>query len=144
MSDRDNTIDVLNQLLAVECSSLARYLAGTSPWHRSGEERAAVVLEQIVADQEYMAGRIAELIFSRGGLPESCVFPMEYTDLHMLSFDYLVREMIRGTQRDIRAIEACRRRLAHDREAVALAEEVLGSERGHLESLEELVAPPVA
>lgn len=144
MTNRAAMIDTLNRLLSVECSSLPRYLAGTSPWHRSGDERAAVVLEQIVADQEYMAGRIADLIFARGGLPDPGGFPMEYTDLHMLSFDYLTGEMVRSTRLDIATIEACVRQLAGDREARALAEEVLGSERGHLESLEELVAPPVA
>lgn len=144
MSDRRTTIDVLNRLLEVQCASLPRYLEGTSPWHRPGDESAAEVLEQIVADQEYMAGRIADLIDARGGLPRSCAFPMEYTDLHMLSIDFLLGELTRTTHRDIATIEACVRRLSHDREAWALAEEVLGSERGHLESLEELTARPVA
>jgi ferritin len=136
---KPNTIEVLNRLLQLEYRSLPRYLAGTSPWMRDDEDRAAAALAQIVADQEHYATRIAELINQRGGNVRMSAFPMEFTDLNLLSLDYLLREAINWQAFGIREIEDCVAQLADDAEARRLAEEVLGSERGHLENLQEVV-----
>ena len=89
-----------------------------------------------------MIGRLGELIDARNGRVDRGSFPMEYTDMNMLSLDFLVQEMIRCQKRDIADIERIVAELGADREARELAEEVLGSERAHLEALEELVNQP--
>ena len=100
------------------------------------------MLADIIADQKAMAGRIAELIDARGANVDHGTFPMEFTDLNLLSLDYLLRELVRYQKRDIATIERLIAGLAGDREARELAEEVLGSERAHLEALEELAIQP--
>lgn len=134
-------IDILNQLLALEYRSLAQFIKVTSPWVGRDNERAYRTLENIVADQNAYAQRVAELIVARGGIPDSGEFPIEFTDLHMLSLDFLIGELIRMQRYDIELIEDCVARLQGDREARNLAEEILGSERAHLEALEELATP---
>jgi bacterioferritin (cytochrome b1) len=138
MADPRN-IEILNRLLTLEYHSLPAYLAGTSPWVKQGEERAAATLAHIVADQQELAGRIARLIIKRDGQPSLGGFPMEFTDLHMLSLDFLIQECIRWEQRSIAEIEACIAQLKNDPEARLLAEEALGLSKGHLENLQETV-----
>ncbi|MBX7072554.1 MAG: hypothetical protein K1X71_05360 [Pirellulales bacterium] len=130
-------IDVLNQLLMLQRYSLPTYVEGVSPWSRAGDERAAATLAQMVAAQKAMAARIAELIIERDGRIAKGGFPMEFTDLNMLSLEYLVRESIELQRPVIAEIEGCIERLRGDAEARHLAEELLGQEKGHLENLEE-------
>ena len=132
-------IDVLNRLLELEYRSLPMYLAGTSYWTHIGDERATAVFEQIVADQKVMAGRLADLIFDRGGLIDSGTFSMQFTDMHMLSLDYLIRELVNWQRYTIAEIEKCIAGLSKDPEARHLAQETLGSERGHLDNLLETI-----
>ena len=65
---------------------------------------------------------------------------MEFTDTHDLSLDYLLGKLAFYQKQDIAAIEQCVPDLAGDPQGRALAEEALGTARGHLESLEELLA----
>jgi hypothetical protein len=64
---------------------------------------------------------------------------MEFTDSHFLSMDYLLTEMLRHQRRDVASIQRIAAQLADHPRARELAEETLGSERAHLESLEALV-----
>ena len=67
---------------------------------------------------------------------------MEFTDLNLLSLDYLLTELVRWQKADVQAIEQLAAELAEGSEDRALAEEVLGNARGHLQSLEELLNRP--
>ena len=135
-------LDVLNRLFVVVYRSLPMYLADAQPWTHPGDDQASRVLGAIVTDARHYAGRIAELILRQRGRVEMGEFPMEFTDLNLLSLDYLLQELVRCQKGDIAAIERCVAELAGDREARALAEEVLGNARGHLESLAELRKRP--
>lgn len=142
MSDSRN-IDALNLLLARQYRSLAMYLTDATPWTHDGDEQAAATLANIVTDQNRMVRRIADLILDRRGAIDPGEFPMEFTDTHLLSLDFLIHELIHYQKQDVAAIEDCVRRLARDPEGRALAEEALGSERAHLEALERLAKQPV-
>ena len=137
-----DALPLLNRLFAIEYRSLAMYLSDACPWTRNGDEKAAAALANILADQRAMAVRIAELVDSRGANVSYGSFPMEYTDLNLLSLDFLLREMVAGQHRDIAEIEHIVAALAGDAEARDLASEILGAERAHLEMLEELVNQP--
>ena len=56
----------------------------------------------------------------------------------------MIGELIEAQTRDVASIQRCVDALARDRAGKALAEEVLGNAKGHLESLEELNAAPAA
>ncbi len=134
----DASLDVLNRLLAILNRSLPMYLSNATPWTHPGDEQAAQTLERIVGDQRRDINRLAELIIARSGRVDPGRWPMEYTDLNFLSLDYLLRELVRHQQQDIAQIERCVFLLSQDRMARELAQEILGSEKAHLEMLQEL------
>ncbi|HEV3024860.1 MAG TPA: ferritin-like domain-containing protein [Pirellulales bacterium] len=138
------TIDALNQLLAIVYRSFPMYLADASPWTHEGDELATETLKNIVLDQQASAQRIVELILQLGGRFDLGEYPMEYTDTHFLSLDFLLKELLRYQRREMAAIERIVAALAGHHEARELAEETLGSERAHLEALEALVGQPAA
>jgi len=136
----DRVHEVLNELLRLQMRSLPQYLESTSFWAERGEQQAKDAVSRIVEDQRQMGQRIAKLIESRGKTVSAGEFSMSYTDLHFLSIDYLLKRIMEEQQRDIPVIENMAAELSDDQEARTLVEEVLGSEKAHLESLEELVA----
>jgi hypothetical protein len=138
----NSSIDVLNRMLAILYRSLPMYLNQVSPWMHAGNERAKAVLDQIVADHERDCRRLVEFIIDQRGTIDLGDFPMEYTDLHFLSLEFLTQELVRHQRLDIAGIENCVAWLAKDLYARALAEEILGSERAHLEMLDELAREP--
>lgn len=138
VDSKTRPIELLNQLLAIECYSFSMYLTYAAPWTHRGDERASEALRNITADQQTMAQRIADLIDRLAGRPESGEYPMEFTDTHFLSLDYLLKELAYYQRQDVAAVEAIARQLADEREARELAEETLGMERAHLEAIEAL------
>lgn len=133
-------IDALNEVLRAQYRSLPMFLAGTEPWTHHGDERATAALANIVADQKAMVQRVGEAILDRGGRVETGNFPIEYAELHFLSLDYLLTQLVARQKDDVATLERCVEQLAGDRAARTLAEEALGSERAHLETLEHLLA----
>ena len=63
-------------------------------------------LEQIVAEQDAFAERVFEAIDDLGGLPDTGEFPMEFTDTHDLSIDYMLREAVGYGKQDVAELEA--------------------------------------
>jgi hypothetical protein len=137
---RLDPLDVLGRLFRILNRSLPMYLAGADPWRCPGDEEAANVLADIVADARHYSSQIAETILQERGRVDSGDYPMEFTELNMLSLDYLLTEMVRRQTRDIVAIERCIADLAGNLPFQVLTEEVLGNARGHFEALQELVA----
>ncbi|HEY2837958.1 MAG TPA: hypothetical protein VGJ26_02330 [Pirellulales bacterium] len=135
-------LNTLNRLYIIENRSLAMYMVDACPWSHSGDEKTSQVIAHIVADQKAMSQRLADLIDAREGRVHNASFPMQFTDLNLVSLDYLVGELARLLRQDIEAIRACVEKLAGDREAQELAEEILGAEQAHLEALEDLTPQP--
>jgi hypothetical protein len=134
------TINVLNRLLAIEYRSLPNYLQHKGSWAQASDARAKDVFHDIVHSQAEISERIAQEVTERGGTPEPGGFPMEYTDLHFLSVDYLVTQLVDSQKKAIAAIQQCRDASGLDVAARAMVEEALGAEKAHLEALEELVS----
>lgn len=134
--------NVLNRLLALEYRSLPMYLRDASPWTQDRDHQAASALANIVADQAEMARRIATVILERRGNVEPGDWPTDFTHTHYLSLDFLLNKMVEYEKRDIAVLEAIAAELSDDPQARELAEEVLGSQRAHLEVLESLAKQP--
>lgn len=132
-------INTLNRLLLIELRSLPMFVAETSPWLPAGNEKAGETLENITIDQREFTGRLVSLIQDLGGLAEFGNYPIVFTDLHFLSFEYLLGELIERQRRVVPAVEACVAALENGSAARLLAEEILGAEKAHLEALDQLV-----
>jgi len=133
--------DVLNRVLHTVYRSLPMFVGEVSPYTHAGDESAEQLLSHIIADQKLYAGRTAALITELGGAPSPGPYPMVYCDLHMLSLDYLLKEITEQQGRDVRTLEDCTRQLGQNEQARTLVEEITGNARGHWQSLKELPAP---
>jgi hypothetical protein len=134
----------LNRVLTIVNRSFPMYAASACPWTHPGDERASKVLHRITVDYEMYVRRLADLLLERRQLQGFGEFPMIYTDTHDLGLDYLVSELIDYQKQDIVELELCLPVLKPDPTGKALAEEILGNARGHLQSLEELLPEQAA
>lgn len=140
---RIDTNAVLNRLLVTLYRSAAMYLGDTAaPWMHVGDETAKRTVDGIAADYRMYSQRIVDLLEQRRVAFSFGEYPMAFTDTHDLSLDYLIGELTYYQKQDIATIEKCVADLVNDGPARALAEEILGNARGHLESLEELAGQP--
>lgn len=136
--------DVLNRVFAILNRSFAMYLSDADPWTSEAdiEAKASNALSNIVADQRESCRRIAEMLYERREEVEQGEYPMDFTDCHFLSLDFLLTKLIDEERGMIAHIERLVPLFGNDRAARELVEETLGSERAHLEALESLAIQP--
>jgi hypothetical protein len=101
-------------------------------------------IQAIVTDQNGIVDRVSQMLVDADFPPRAGEFPMEYTDKHDLSIDYLLLAAVGYQQQDIAAIAKMVEALRTAPAAKSLAEEALGMTKGHLDTLEELAAAPTA
>jgi hypothetical protein len=137
--DSRKTIEVLNGLLAILCRSLPAYLAEARPWAQSADPRLRQAIEHLVADQNRYAQRITEMITKYGGRADPGRFPSEFAAKNDLSLDFLRHELLLRQEQNIAAIARCVVELEESAPLHALAEEILGNAKGHLDILTEKI-----
>ncbi len=137
--NHSNVIDVLNRLLTVLYRALPVYLQGSRPWVPPDRRQAVDLLARIADDQRMYAQRVAQAILHEGGRLEIGQFPLEFTAVHDLAIDFLVRKAAELQRRQVEVVHECTSALATVPRLRSLAEEILGNARGHLETLEETV-----
>jgi hypothetical protein len=138
----DDTIDVLNRVLEILERSFPQYLLYARPYVPAGQEHVMQTIEQIVAGQNNLAERVSRHIFESGGLPDHGDFPIEFTDTHDLSIEFLVDEAVDCMRQDIAELDECVDALRLSPAAHSLASEALGLTKGHLEQLAALRVVP--
>jgi bacterioferritin (cytochrome b1) len=138
------TIHLLNRLLAIHMRSFVQYLRYAKPYVPPGREEVLETVEAVAEDQEVMSDRISRMVIDAGSLPRTGEFPMEFTDLHDLSVDFLLQAAVRYQEYDVQTIQEIVTRLAAEPASRAIAEEALGMAKGHLDSLRELTRAPAA
>jgi hypothetical protein len=139
-----DTIDVLNRVLAILERSFPQYLQYARPYIPAGREDVMETIADIVSGQKALADRVCEMINESGALPDTGKFPIEYTDTHDLSIDFLIDQAIGYQKQDIAELAECADALNLSPAAQSLAAEALGMAKGHLESLEELQVAPAS
>ncbi len=140
VSGRVNANEILNRVLAILCRSFPMYLEYARPAASKADRQALETLAQLRSDQQAMAARIAAAIEAHGGVAYVGEFPLEYTDAHDLSLDFVTRLAIDYQQQDITVLNRCVQQLQLAPAALPLAEEALGLAKGHLDLLRELAA----
>jgi bacterioferritin (cytochrome b1) len=132
------TIRTLNELLTTLSRSLPVYLADAKPWTQHEDEKLRTSVQNLVADEERYAQRVAEAIVACGGRPDAGGFPDYFAAKNDLALTYLLPEIIALQERSQTVIERCAAQLEGDATLHALAEEVLGNTKGHLDILKAL------
>lgn len=140
----NDTIHLLNRLLAIHCRSFPQYLRYSQPYVRPDRVDVVETVAAIADDQDVMADRISRMVVDADALPRTGEFPMEFTDLHDLDLDFLLQLGERYQEQDVAAVQSIVDRLAESPAARAIAEESLGMAKGHLDSLRELTKSPAA
>ena len=139
-----DSITALNRVLGVVLRSFPQYLRWSRPWVPPGHEQVLAALEQIVTDQEAFAERIFDAIDDLGGLPDTGEFPMEFTDTHDLSIDYMMREAVGYGRQDVAELEVAAAMPNVTPQAATLTAEAVNMAKRHLASLEAITpANPV-
>jgi bacterioferritin (cytochrome b1) len=139
------SIAALNIVLGVELRSFPQYLRWSRPWVPPGREREIETLERMVKEQDALAERVFDAIDDLGGLPDTGEFPMEFTDTHDLSIDYMLREAVGYCRQDVADVEAAAAKPNLAPQAAPLVNDAVNMGRRHLAALEALVPPnPVA
>jgi len=133
-----STNDVLNRILVLHSRSLAVYLTYAPPWQMVGLTEAMTVIKQVADDHQRTVDRLAAIILENGGTVDHGEFPMSFTSLHDLSAAYLVNLAIERQQKVVSAVEKLADMLALSPFAQAIAREVVGEAKGHLQNLQEL------
>ena len=133
-----STVEFLNRLLSLHSRSLPTYLASARPWFPQKSSEIEAVLRLIADDQRLMVDHIAAVIMDQHGTIQRSEFPMEFTDLHDLSVDYLLPRVIDRQQREIAWMRSGLADLQDEPAARAVAEEALGAAQAHLDSLLEV------
>jgi hypothetical protein len=133
-----STTEVLNRILVLHARSLAMYLGYAPPAGIARQPEAKAVLEQMVEDHQRTVDRLATMILDNGGTIDHGEFPMSFTSLHDLSFDYLLNLLMERQEKTIAACQRLADMLDLAPFAQATAREIVGEAKGHLENLEEL------
>ena len=137
-AQKSDPLPVLKDLLRMLYRSLPMYLAEARPWVHRDDEKLASAITAIAGDQCLFAHRVAEAIVNLHGHPNPGSFPYQVTSVHDLAIDYLLQRLIEYQRCDVTHIGRCVEDLAEQPQHAALAEEILGNARGHLETLEQL------
>ena len=134
----------LNQLLVDLGRSLLQYAGESSLWSQCST-RGGKLLEIADKQQRHVA-RIAELLMDRGWPIDFGTYPTEYTDLHFVSLDYLLPQVLNEQRLLVTELDEAVHTCIDDSVAVELLREILAGEREVLASLESLASPvaPVA
>ena len=133
------TYHALNRLLSILQRSFPMYLRGVPPLAAEADSQAVDVLNQIAEDQTTLSRRITALILFSDDQPDAGDFPMEFTDMHDLTIDFILRRTIGYQCQDVASIQQSIDSLQLAPAALALAEEALELSKAQLESLEALV-----
>lgn len=137
-----DTVRILNQLLAIHGSSLPMYLMSARPHRQYGDERVWEALRNVMEDQQTMIDKLAEYVESHDGTPNHGEFPMDFTGMHDLSMDHILKTVIERQKCEIEWIEHFAGMIESDPTAKALAQEALGAAKAHVQSLEECQSAP--
>lgn len=129
---------VLNRLLEIVYRSFPMYLRFAHPWSAGDSEQAREKLEYIAQDHEVSAKRLARAIDGAGGFVDYGDFPAMFADWNDLSLKFLVGKALELQRKDIDVIAAAAEELRGQPRYRALAEEVLGTAKAHLATLESL------
>lgn len=116
------------------------YLTSAPPHRQFGDEQGWETLQNIMDDQKLMIDKIADHVESLDGVPNHGEFPMEFTGMHDLSMDFVLKQSFERQKREVELIEQISSDLEPGSQAKALSQESLGAAKAHLLSLQERIS----
>jgi hypothetical protein len=131
----------LNDVLIDLGRSLLQYAAEGSLWSRTAAGTAR--LQQLAQRQASHVARLAELLNGRNLPVDFGGFPTAYTDLHFVSLEYLLPQLIREQQEQVIELDEAVHTCTDDAAAVDLLRDVHAGEQEILAGLQSLKIAPL-
>ncbi|GIW94192.1 MAG: hypothetical protein KatS3mg110_2233 [Pirellulaceae bacterium] len=140
MADFAKTVALLNRIFALEQFSLANYLMDAHPWVHRGDERLVEVVRAIARDQQEYAEQVGRWIVEHEASLAPACYPMRYTAFNDVSIEFLMDRLVEEQRHIVEELERLVPELQGTGEPYELAQQILGSEKAHLENLQEALA----
>jgi len=136
--------DILNKIVARVYRCLVQYAMECWPWTTATEtpgieppEQKAV--DEIAARQRAFIARLVDVLTARGEVVDFGNFP-DYSEMHYVSLDYLLRKFVVDEQKLVSELEAAVPALKGDATAAGLVSELLAAEKENLVRLRDMAA----
>src|SRR5262249_7090243 len=128
----ENHSDSLNRLLVDLYRGLLMYAVECWPWSSAADAGGAEppeqrAIESMAARRQQGVSRLVELLSRRRATVDFGVYP-DNSHLHYVSIDFLVGKLIADQERLVAELEAARKGLTGDTEAVRVVGELLDTE----------------
>ena len=131
---------LLQDILRRESRSVLLYVDEAFPWTTLTEEKSWTTLRQLIAEERQAVAALGQfLVRQRVPLPFLPSFPVQFTTINFLAFDYVLPRLINSERQSIAALEHDLTALK-DPAAHAEIEKLLALKRRHLPQLEALAA----
>ena len=129
---------LLQDILRRESRSVLLYVDEAFPWTTLTEEKSWTTLRQLIAEERQAVTALGQfLVRQRVPLPFLPSFPVQFTTINFLAFDYVLPRLLDSERQSIAALErdlpALKNPAAH-----AEVEKLLALKRRHLPQLEAL------
>lgn len=134
-----NSNAALNDLLVLVGRSLLQYAIECWPWAGADDDPEHRAFEELSHDQRATASRIAILLDKRGWPVDFGLYP-DWSELHYVSLDYLLKKVIADEEELVAAIERAAPACQSDPEAKAIVSELLADEKQRLARLREIAS----
>jgi hypothetical protein len=131
---------LLQDILRRESRSVLLYVDEAFPWTTATEAKSLTTLRQIIAAERQAVTALGQfLVRQRVPLPYLPPFPVSFTTINFLAFDYVLPRLIDSERQSITTLEhdlaALKNPAAHTE-----IEKLLALKRRHLPQLEALVS----
>ncbi|HEY7426122.1 MAG TPA: hypothetical protein VH682_17965 [Gemmataceae bacterium] len=130
---------LLQDILRRESRSVLLYVDEAFPWTTLTEEKSLTTLRQLIAEERQAVTALGQfLVRQRVPLPFLSSFPVRFTTINFLAFDYVLPRLLDDERQSIAALERDLPALK-DPAAHTEVEKLLALKRRHLPQLEALV-----
>ena len=83
----------VNEQLIHLSRGLLQYVGESWPWSGADEAAEKDTVDRLVEEQRRSAGRLVDMLTSRGHIIDYGTYPTEYTSLHFVALDYLLDQL---------------------------------------------------
>jgi hypothetical protein len=140
----ENVVKVVDNLYAIQGTSLLTRAANSAPYITSGVTTQAHALRAMVADEERHLQQLADLLNELDATPGPRLVRAADADLHYVKVQTLIPRLIRDKQRLVAEFEHAADEVAPDPRAANIVTQITSDHRRHLEELPTLFSGPVA
>ncbi len=139
MTDRRDVIEVLNDLLSLERSSLISHLLASTMFVSRAAAREDLAVRRMAGEiDEHQRWLVDAIVGLRGGVGPGRPDPRA-AEMHYQELRHLLPEVIRNEERIVSAYERVLPKLAGSREAAATVTRILARHREHVTELSSFV-----